>query len=201
MIKAVVLDIGGVLIRTEDDSGRRWLERKYNLPEGKIEWIVFDSDAAAASTIGKEKVETVWKAVGEELGVAKEDLPEFIDKFWQGDVLDQKLLDFLTSLRPNYITGILSNAWEGSREGFITRHGIIEGTTVDHLLISAELGVAKPDPEIYRQLQQQLGVEYNEILFVDDFSRNIEGAQAMGIQTIHYKAGMDIINQIKSMLD
>ncbi len=84
----------------------------------KIEWIVFDSDAAAASTIGKEKVETVWKAVGEELGVANRDLPEFIDKFWQGDVLDQKLLDFLTSLRPDYITGILSNAWEGVTRRF-----------------------------------------------------------------------------------
>lgn len=201
MIKAVVLDIGGVLIRTEDDSGRRQLEKEYGLPEGQIEWLVFGSDEAAASTIGQVESDAVWQAVGEHLGVSPEDLPRFIELFWQGDIFDQQLFNFLSSLRPKYITGILSNAWIGAREGFVARQGIIEGENVDHLLISAELGVAKPNPEAYRKLKQRLGVEFDEILFVDDFSRNIEGAQAMGIETIHYKPGMDLINQIKSMLD
>ena len=201
MIKAVVFDIGGVLIRTEDDSGRRQLEKLYGVPEGQIDWIVFDSDEAAASTIGLETSQAVWQAVGNRLGVAPVDLPDFIEMFWQGDVFDQELFDFLVSLRPNYITGILSNAWEGARDSFVKRHGMIEGVNVDHLLISAELGVAKPDAEIYRKLQQRLGVEYREILFVDDFSRNVEGARSMGIEAIQYKAGMDLINQIKSMLN
>ncbi len=201
MIKAVVLDIGGVLIRTEDQTGRRQLEKEYDIPEGQIDWLVFDSEEAAASTIGLVDSASVWKAVGERLGVTPKDLPRFIEQFWQGDKFDQKLFDFLSSLRPDYITGILSNAWEGAREGFVKRHGIIEGENIDHLLISSELGVAKPDSEIYRKLRQQLGVDYNEILFVDDFGRNIEGAQAMGIETIHYKAEMDLINQIKSTLD
>ena len=61
MIKAVVLDIGGVLMRTEDQSGRRLLEKRHNLPAGTVDWLVFDSDAAAASTIGKVKSEAVWK--------------------------------------------------------------------------------------------------------------------------------------------
>jgi glucose-1-phosphatase len=200
MIKAVVLDIGGVLMRTEDDSGRRQLEKEYDIPTGQLEWFVFDSDEAAASTIGLVKANTVWNAIGKRLGLTPDELRRFIELFWQGDVFDKELFDFLSSLRPEYITGILSNAWEGARDSFIKRHGIIEGINVDHLLISAELGVAKPDAEVYRKLKQRLGVDYKEILFVDDYGRNIEGAQAMDIETIHYKAGMDIINQIKSRL-
>lgn len=200
MIKAVVLDIGGVLMRTEDQSGRRLLEKRYNLPADTVGWLVFDSDAAAASTIGQVKSEAAWKAVQDKLDLSDQELAEFIELFWSGDIFDQRAFDYLRSLSPQYITGILSNAWEGSREGFVQRHGMIEGETVDHILISSELGVRKPDPAIYRHLRDTLGVRYDEILFVDDFIENVEGAKALGIQAIHYQPGMDLVNQIKSRL-
>ena len=201
MIKAVVLDIGGVLMRTEDPSGRRLLEKRYNLPEKSVDWLVFDSEEAAASTIGKVEAKVAWQAVQKRLNLSDEELDEFIELFWAGDVFDQAAFDYLSSLRPEYITGILSNAWEGARENFLQRRGIIEGQTVDHMLISAEEGVRKPDPEIYRRLKATLGVEYDEILFVDDFIQNIEGARALSIQAIHYQPGMNLINQIKSRLE
>jgi len=201
MIKAVVLDIGGVLMRTEDQSGRRLLEKRYNLPADTVAWLVFHSDEAAAATIGQVKGKVAWKAVQKKLVLSDEELEEFINLFWSGDVFDQAAFDFLSSLSPDYITGILSNAWEGAREDFVQRYGMIEGQTVDHILTSAEEGVRKPDPEIYRRLKDTLGVEYDEILFVDDFIENVKGASALGIQAIHYQPGMNLINQIKSRLD
>ncbi len=201
MIKAVVLDIGGVLMRTEDPSGRRLLEKRYNLPDKTVDWLVFDSDEAAASTIGKVPAKAAWQAVQNKLGISDEELDEFIELFWVGDVFDQAAFDYLSSLRPDYITGILSNAWEGAREGFVQRYGMIEGETVDHIMISCEEGIRKPDPEIYRRLKNILGVEYDEILFVDDFIQNVEGACTMGIQALHYQPGMNLINQIKSRLE
>ncbi|MBG0788078.1 MAG: HAD family phosphatase [Anaerolineaceae bacterium] len=201
MIKAVVLDIGGVLMRTEDPSGRRLLEKRYNLPDKSVDWLVFDSEEAAASTIGKVKAEEAWRSVQKKLDLSGEQMAEFIELFWAGDVFDQAAFDYLSSLSPEFITGILSNAWEGARDGFVQRYGMIEGQTVDHIMISCEEGVRKPDPEIYRRLKKTLGVEYDEILFVDDFIKNVEGAQALGIQAIHYRPGMNLINQIKSRLE
>jgi FMN phosphatase YigB (HAD superfamily) len=49
-----------------------------------------------------------------------------------------------------YINSLLSNAWPGARLALAEQFGIIEGKTVDHILISAELGVAKPDQRIYQ---------------------------------------------------
>jgi putative hydrolase of the HAD superfamily len=200
MIKAVVLDIGGVLIRTEDRSGRRLLEERYQLPADTVDWLVFDSEAAAASTVGQVKSAAAWQAVQDKLALSDDELAEFIELFWSGDVFDQAAFDYLSALRPDYLTGILSNAWEGSREGFMRRRGIIEGETVDQILISSELGLRKPDPAIYQVLRDALGVRYEEILFVDDFSQNVTGAQALGIQALHYQPGMDLIDLIKSGL-
>lgn len=200
MIKAVVLDIGGVLIRTEDRSGRRLLEERYQLPAGTVDWLVFDSEAAAASTVGQVQSEAAWKSVQEKLDLTDEALAEFIELFWSGDVFDQAAFDYLCTLRPDYLTGILSNAWEGAREGFVQRCGMVQGETVDQILISSELGVRKPDPAIYRTLRDTLGVRYDEILFVDDFIRNVESAQELGIQALHYQPGMDLKDLIKSGL-
>lgn len=200
-IKSVVFDMGGVLVRTEDQTGRRQLEERFGLAEFDIDGMVFNSEEATASTIGQLEADAVWQAVGERLGLSQTELPEFINLFWQGDRFDQSLFDFLVSLKPDYITGILSNWWKGAREAFSRRYGIVEGVNVDHVLISAEFGLAKPDPAIYHQLRDTVGVEFYEILFVDDFSKNIAAAKALGINTIHFRTGINLINQIKSMLD
>lgn len=200
-LKAVVLDIGGVLIRTEDRTGREKLEERYELDRGKVDDLVFHSKAAQDSTIGKVEQDAVWQVVASELSITKQELDEFKRLFWSGDQLDHQLLLFLQDIQSAYTTVLLSNAWQDHRRIFEDEFGIIEGQTVDYVLISSELGMAKPDPQIYRFLADTVNCEYDEILFVDDFIENILSAQALGIQTIHYQPGMNLVNEIKSRLD
>lgn len=201
MIQAIVFDIGGVLLRTETQAGRQILQKKYNLPDGRVEALVFDSKAARLSTIGKVPQSDVWQNVADTLDLSSEELTAFQDAFWSGDHVDKELVDFLKSCRPAYQTALLSNAWEGSRAHFETKYGLTEGEIVDQVLISAELGVAKPDYRIYDILRERLGCKYSEIIFVDDFLHNIEAAQQLGIRAIHFQTGLKAINQIKSMLE
>jgi putative hydrolase of the HAD superfamily len=201
MIKAIVFDIGGVLLQTEDHSGRQQLEEIYNLPVGGADALVFDSEPARLSTIGKVPQTAVWQNVAQQLNLSPEELTSFREAFWAGDRLAEDLVTFLRSCRPAYTTALLSNAWEGSRDHFANNYGLSEGEFVDHVLISAELGVAKPDYRIYGILRSTLSCEYSEIIFVDDFPNNIEAAKQLGIRTIHFQTGMNVINQIKSMLE
>lgn len=53
---------------------------------------------------------------------------------------------------------------------------------VDHLFVSAPMGVAKPDPAIYEAAQDVLGLEGHEIAFIDDRQPNVDGALAAGWQ-------------------
>jgi epoxide hydrolase-like predicted phosphatase len=200
MIKAIVFDIGGVLVRTEDRSGRQYLENKYLLSPGGTDKLVFQSQASQDSTIGLKSVASVWAHVAKTLRLSDEQVQEFMQNFWQGDRLDHELINFLISLRKDYQTALLSNAFKDSRTYLANEYNIIEGQTVDHLLISSELGVAKPDHKIFQILADVLQCEYTEILFVDDFKENIEAANELGIHTIWYQQGMDLINEIELKL-
>jgi glucose-1-phosphatase len=197
MIEAIVLDIGGVILRTENRSGRKTLEVKYNLPPGGSEALVFNSEPAALSTIGKVGQDHIWQNIANELNLTPAELKDFKQTFWQGDQIDMDLIIYLENQRLKYTTALLSNAWVGMREILADQYQIVEGRTVDHILISAELGVAKPDPRIYHILASKINCQFDKILFVDDFIENIEAANQLGIQTIHYQPGMDLINHIQ----
>lgn len=201
MIEAIVLDIGGVILRTEDRAGRQTLEVKYNLPPGGSEALVFDSQPAAQSTIGKVGPDQIWQNIGVELNLTPAELEDFKQNFWLGDHIDIELIRYLENQRGKVTTALLSNAWVGMREILSDHYQIVEGETVDHILISAELGVAKPDPRIYHILARTVNCQFDKILFVDDFIENIDAANELGIQTIHYQPGMDLINLIDMKVD
>ncbi len=200
MVRALVLDIGGVLLRTEDRTGRQALEKKYGLPPGGTEALVFNSKTAAASTIGKIKPDVIWHEVAKQLNLSPQELEDFKQAFWKGDQIDLALVNFLNNHRSSYKTALLSNAWSDARQTLAEQYQIIEGKTVDHILISSELGIAKPDQRIYHLLAETINCEFSQILFVDDFIENIEAAHLLGMQTIHYFPGMDLINQLELAL-
>ena len=54
-------------------------------------------------------------------------------------------------------------------------------------MISAEVGLHKPEPEIYRLAAERLGVAPESCLFVDDLRENCEGAEAVGMTAIRHK--------------
>jgi epoxide hydrolase-like predicted phosphatase len=201
MIKAIVLDIGGVLLRTQDTTIRKKLEEKYHLPSGGVHDLVFNSKPAQLSTLGSANSDAIWQHVAEQLSLTPHTLEEFRHDFWLGDQVDKSIIQFLQECRPQYKTALLSNAWVGAREIFAKIYGIKEGKTVDKILISSELGVAKPDPEIFHILANTMGCTFSEILFVDDFIENIQAAEALGITSIHYQSGINLICEIKLKLE
>jgi HAD superfamily hydrolase (TIGR01509 family) len=69
------------------------------------------------------------------------------------------------------------------------------------MIISAEVGVAKPDPAIYRIAAERMGVKPEEAIFVDDFIDNVESARAFGLRTIQFKDRQSLYSELATMLD
>lgn len=65
----------------------------------------------------------------------------------------------------------------------------------DVVVVSCEVGVAKPDPVIYRMCLSRLSVEPDHALFVDDRLENIDAAARLGIETFHF-AGDDLMRRL-----
>ena len=115
MIKTVIFDFGGVLVRTEDPEPRRRLAEKLGMTYDQLANLVFGSETSLRATHGEITAEEHKNAVMNSLGLPQDSFQEFGDEFWKGDSLDDHLVDFIDGLRGNFTTALLSNAWDDLR--------------------------------------------------------------------------------------
>jgi HAD superfamily hydrolase (TIGR01509 family) len=71
---------------------------------------------------------------------------------------------------------------------------------VDVIIYSHEVGLAKPDPRIYALTSQRVGVQAQEIVFLDDAERNVATAAAFGFHAILYQNNAQAIAEIDRCL-
>jgi len=196
-IRAVFFDLGGVLLRTEFQAPRQQLAERLGMEYDDLVKIVFDSDSGIKATMGEISSDEHWDSVMKRLKRPASELGSIRDEFFAGDILDRTLLDYLRSLRGKYKTGLISNAW-GDLRDFIVREKFDDA--FDKMIISSEVGAAKPEPKIFQIALEQFGVKPNEAVFVDDFLINIEGCEKVGIKGIHFKDSESTLRQLKKLL-
>jgi epoxide hydrolase-like predicted phosphatase len=198
MIRAVIFDLGGVLVRTEDPRPRAAAAARYGLTWEAADALVFRSESAQQATLGQITTAEHQKRTMQTLGAPESQAASFFDQFFAGDRLDRELVDFIRSLRPRYKTALLSNAWDNLRSFLEETWRIADA--FDHITISAEVGCAKPDPQIYRLTLEALDVRPEEAIFVDDFPENIAAAQALGIHGVHFRSPEQCKQEILNLL-
>ncbi|MCX6035374.1 MAG: HAD family phosphatase [Chloroflexi bacterium] len=181
--RAVFIDFGGVIMRTEDKGPRTRQAERLGMTYRDLEKIFFESDSSQRASRGEIPEETHWQSVAEALGVSRKDADKIIAEFFSGDRADSALLDFLRGLNPECKVGLISNAWSGLR-AFITSQKFDD--VFDEMIISAEVGLIKPDPRIYRLALEKLGVQPEESVFLDDVLVNVEGARSVGMSAIQF---------------
>jgi epoxide hydrolase-like predicted phosphatase len=183
-IRAVIFDFGGVLVRMVDDRPRLKLAEQLGVPLSRLDDLVFFSSSAQQASIGAMTVDMHWEAVRKALGISQEDLQSFLDQYWSADDVNWRLLDFIKNLHPVYKVGLLSNAWDNLRQTMHDRWNI-DGL-FDELVISAEVGMVKPDPRIFHLVLEKLGVQPVEAVFIDDMLVNIDAARQQGLAAIQF---------------
>jgi len=183
-------------MRTFDAHPRRALEARYKLPPDSIERLVFGSAAWARCQRGELTNEEFWTVFGRQRGLSAEQTKEFRHQFFAGDRLDDELVTFIRSLRPQLKTALLSNFSAYLRD-LLERYGL--GDLFDAVVISGEVGFVKPDARIYHIACQQLGILPAEAVFVDDFVENVEAAQQVGLQAIHFSSTAQVIQSLQQL--
>ena len=185
-MNTVVFDLGGVLV----DWDPRYLLRKV-MPgrEAEMETILADvlnHDWNLARDAGDS-----WPDAMVEL---QERHPEWADIFrayderW-GETLAGSHEETVEILRELHARGTrlfaLSN-W--SAQKFPHAEERFEWLDwFDGIVVSGRVGLAKPDPAIFRYLLDSYGLTASDVFFVDDHEPNIVGARALGIHAHHFR--------------
>lgn len=190
--------MGGVILRSEDWNPRETLAKEYGLTLDGIHQLVFNSESGKRATLGEIDEEMHWKITGEGLHINGEKLHDFRERFWQGDRLDIELVNFIRSLKPTHTTALLSNAWTGARKVLTKSKPCIDAFHIS--VFSCEVGLMKPDPEIYRYILRLSGANPEEAIFVDDALENIESANKLGIHGIQFKNAAQAIQDVNALL-
>lgn len=199
MRRAVIVDFGGVLVRSEDPRPRQDLARDLGLSVEALEDLIFASDLSWRAQRGEIPEPAFWRAVGERLGLFD---PEAVDRlrarFFAGDRRNEALVAALRRWKGRVALGLISNAWSGLRE-VLRRLGLLD--LFDVVVISAEVGLLKPDPRIYRLALERLQVPPPMAAFVDDLPENVEAARALGLYGIRFQDTEVALRQLQGWLD
>ena len=190
MIKALLLDFDGVIVRTEDHSPCHAWDERLGLPIGSVERAVHHSDLWVQAQLGRITPRAYWNGVAELLYMRHEDIGELRQDYFSGERLNYKVVDLIRDLKSaGYRVAVLSNE-SLEFETRLRELGISD--LFDHLLFSAQIGVMKPDPTAYRVALHTLLVAPHEAIFIDDSLTHVRAAQALGIHTILFRPETDL---------
>ncbi len=201
-VRALMVDFGGVLYMPPDQRYlRRWEKilgikddgvfKEFFAPPGKSEFAhkIFTgeiSEMEILKNIGLQWRLSPW-------------LVKFIRKrSFSKKRFNRPMADLIRTLRPRYLTAILSNAGDLDRQIFNEAYGI--ETLVDKVIISAEVGLAKPDPRIFKLALDLLNLQPAETIFVDDLAVNVDAANQLGIRAIQFQTNEQVFKEIRGIL-
>jgi putative hydrolase of the HAD superfamily len=122
--------------------------------------------------------------------------PGLIDRLFAGSAPDQQMLDAVSAARRAGIrTGLVSNSW-GTRRYDRTQLAEL----FDGVVISGDVGMRKPAPEIYRLGAERIGLEPRECVFVDDLPFNLAPAEELGMATVHHVSAEQTVAELEQWL-
>ncbi len=198
-LPAILFDFGGVLLRMEDPTPRTNLAIKYGLSRPALEAVVFLSESSVEASMGKIDTDSHWKAVAKVLDAPWSAIPEIKREFFSGDKLNFELFEFIRQSKSTCKIALLSNAWDDLRQRLDEDFHLTD--LFDQVFISSEIGIMKPDPQIYCLACNRLGVDLVEAAFVDDTQENIEAASMLGMTGIRFHNTDQVIADLRTWLE
>lgn len=194
MIKAVLFDFGGVLT----ESGRSGfigdtVAELYGLQPERVDITREHADLRRGVGTADEFFAKLNKKYGGH--ITKE---MFIEKTSESYSPSPEVYKLAESLRAHGVrTGILSNIFAMNAD-VLRAQGSYDG--FDPIILSCDVGYAKPDQEFYDIAVKRLGVEPSEILFIDDQQKCLTPARAMGMKVVPAMNPSQIVKDVKVLI-
>ncbi len=196
--RGLLVDFGGVLTTNVFQSFKSFCRRE-GLPENTIKETFRERGEGLALLRQLEKGEIesdeFERRFAPVIGVS--DSENLVGRLFQEMGPDEAMLDAVRAARRQGIkTGLISNSWGA---GLQYDPGLLE-ELFDEVVISGDVGMHKPDAEIFELAAERIGVPPSECVFVDDLRENCEGAEAVGMTAILHRGAERTIPELERLL-
>jgi putative hydrolase of the HAD superfamily len=194
-MKALIVDFGGVLTTSIWPAFGEFCDAEGLAPDSVLELFRNDPEALALLRkleTGELSAEEFEPRFGVMLGVAETD--GLIERLFAGLRPDEAMIGTVRSARDAGVrTGLISNSW-----GL----GIYDRAPTDLFdatVISGDVGLHKPQAEIFRLACDRLDVEPGESVFVDDLRENCAGAEAVGMTAVLHRDSAQTVARLEEL--
>lgn len=196
--RGLLVDFGGVLTTNVFQSFKSFCRRE-GLPEDTIKETFREQGEGLAllrrlerGEIESDEFERRFAPV---IGV--DDHDGLVGRLFQDVGPDEPMLAAVRAARRAGVsTGLISNSWGA---GLQYDPGLLE-ELFDSVVISGEVGMHKPEPEIFRLAADRIGVLPEDCVFVDDLRENCEGAEAVGMTAILHRGAGGSVPRMEELL-
>jgi len=195
---ALLVDFGGVLTSPIADSLAAWAQGDDLEPAEVARAVGALRDEAKALETGQlagPEYERALATVLRTRSGAAVPAEGLLARMFAGFAEDAAMTGVLLRARAAGIrTGLLSNSW-GNDYPRETWDALFDVT-----VISGEVGLRKPQPEIYLLAAERLGVPPGEVVFVDDLEPNVRGAARVGMVGVHHRDAATTAAELEALL-
>ena len=197
MRRGLLTDYGGVLTTSVFESFRAFA-RAEGLEEDAVVHLFLEDEQALAELHRLERGEVTEDQLAATLAALLGISPERLaDRLFAATRPDERMIAAVDAARAAGVrTALVSNSW-GLGIYRRARHVL---DRFDALLISGELGMRKPEPEILLLAAERVGLPPSSCVFVDDLPSNCAAATALGMAAVRHRSAAETIPQLERLL-
>ena len=183
-IKALIFDMHGVLLFSHEASIEESFAKRLKIPVEQVGRVFHDEFNDKADS-GEITQRDFWLHALDYMGLPESRLPEIEHFFDEGFFIDPLMLNAVREYRKHFKTAMLSNYSDGLRPRLSDQWDV--SGAFDEIIISWEIKMIKPQPQIFDHTLNKLHVSKDEAVLIDDRIVNIRGALEYGLHAIHFK--------------
>jgi epoxide hydrolase-like predicted phosphatase len=198
-LRGLLVDYGGVLTTNVWESFRAFCDAE-GLDREKVKHL-FRNDPEALGLLrrletGELSEEDFSAGFGPMLGIPRERHEGLVDRLFAGMRPEEPMLEALRRARSAGVrTGMISNSWGRGRYD-----RSMFGELFDGVVISGEVGLHKPQPQIFELGAERVGLPPSQCIFVDDLRENCEGAEAVGMVAVLHRGADETLARLEELL-
>ncbi len=192
-IKEILLDASGVYMKGSfvDFVNRGYKVLGIDDTFSTSKEVVFDPDLNR----GKVTVEECFRKYFQ-VPISESQMKKLVSLWNSTWVADEEMVELVELLKKNYKVAIFSNS-DASNDEIYRKKGWYD--YFDHLILSHEVGIIKPDERIYKVALETVGLESQECLLIDDQEDCLVTGRKIGMETLLFESAPKLKKDLEAM--